>query len=189
MCPGVSELFLANVSFYLSPCSWQRITLPVFNSCVHVEAKRQPNSSRVKNRRHVRTAGGWVGGWVGVSGRGALLCDHVARRPNQRWLNATRNKNKSPCARFLAHTHPRTWTNQLANPVVDTQKKDEPLRALGASAYLHHVDNSVRVLHVVLGLADFHANGAREALATLQNVEPEKNKPRSVFKTRRQTLG
>lgn len=35
------------------------------------------------------------------------------------------------------------------------------------SAHLHHVDNSVRVLHVVLGLADFHANGAGEALAPL----------------------
>lgn len=48
-----------------------------------------------------------------------------------------------------------------------------PFRALGTSAHLHHVDDSVRVLHVVLGLADFHANSAGEALATLQNVEPE----------------
>lgn len=39
-------------------------------------------------------------------------------------------------------------------------------------AYLHHVDHSVRVLHVVLGLTDFHANSAGEALTTLQNIEP-----------------
>lgn len=42
-------------------------------------------------------------------------------------------------------------------------------------AHLHHVDNSISVLHVVLRLANLHAYGAREALAALQNVEPAKS--------------
>lgn len=38
--------------------------------------------------------------------------------------------------------------------------------------HLHHVDNGVRILNIVLSLADLHTNGAGEALAALQNVEP-----------------
>ena len=41
-----------------------------------------------------------------------------------------------------------------------------------AIAHLHHVDNSISVLHVVLRLTNLHAHGAGEALAALQNVEP-----------------
>lgn len=57
------------------------------------------------------------------------------------------------------------------------------------STHLHHVDHSIGILHVVLGLADFHANSAGEALAALQHVEPAERTTFSTGQQQRHNLG